>query len=268
MKYSYGHVFRYFKVRTIKIALLGVTIATLTISCSDGGGTANGTSLPVGKANGIWGGTISSSVSGEASEIFGLTHEGEVRFVLPDWSRSHVGTYQLTESSFMSQGTVYGVGSGVGVPYYSTKLNGSFEEISSISGIYSSNDIHAPDVEVDSGTYSLTYNPVYERASSMSFVEGIWSYTGPNISDVTTISVGSDGTFTGTDYMGCYMSGAISLINESINLYSVSYERPSCIIAGTYSGYAYLYDGLSTNDKMFWSVDKEGYLESARFDRQ
>jgi hypothetical protein len=71
-------------------------------------------------------------------------------------------------------------------------------------------------------TLSLHFNPLYDQPSSLAGIAGVW--LGPTDA-VTTI--GSGGALTVVDATGCRLSGTISLVESSYDIYSMM---------GTYSG--------------------------------
>ena len=97
----------------------------------------------------------------------------------------------------------------------------------------------------ENGTFSLSYNTLYERPSSLAIISGIW--LGQN----STFNISSSGTISGSDVFGCQYGGQFSIINSSFNAYKLAVTVTQCGAAdGSYSGLATLSDSITTNDTM------------------
>ena len=72
---------------------------------------------------------------------------------------------------------------------------------------------------------ALTYNPVYERDSSLGAVAGNYLDTERDV----VVNVNNDGEFFSQDPRShCITNGTVSVINAAFNLYRVEYEFSNC----------------------------------------
>jgi hypothetical protein len=94
----------------------------------------------------------------------------------------------------------------------------------------------------NSGTLKMTFDTLYNRASSLSTISG-------NFADGSdTITISSDGSIFEQDpNTGCVVNGTVSIINASYNAYRVQYSFANCI--GQYAVLNGLqFSGLGTLD--------------------
>lgn len=80
------------------------------------------------------------------------------------------------------------------------------------------------------GTWSLSFNALSNRGSSLATVSGNYTDTGTGI----VIAIASNGVMSGQNSTnGCVLNGTISVINTSYDIYQVAYNYQSC--TGTYA---------------------------------
>ncbi|MFT4047666.1 MAG: hypothetical protein QM661_13370 [Solimonas sp.] len=73
------------------------------------------------------------------------------------------------------------------------------------------------------GVLSLTYDEdAYETKSDVTLIEGTWGIEDAYDATTLSLTVSSDGTFSGTDEDDCTYSGTFSIIDQAYNLYEVS----------------------------------------------
>jgi hypothetical protein len=95
-----------------------------------------------------------------------------------------------------------------------------------------------------SGAISLSFNSLYNVASSLAAISG--NYTDPGTGDVYSVS--SSGVISWQDAMtGCVGNGTISIINASYNAYRVQFSYGNCTgAAAVLNGVAF--SGLASLD--------------------
>jgi hypothetical protein len=85
-------------------------------------------------------------------------------------------------------------------------------------------------------SFDLTSEAVYKQPSALATLMGTWSYTANGFS--LTVTIATNGTFTGIDSNNCSYAGSFAIINPVFNAYSETYTR-SCNGTGlTFTGLA------------------------------
>jgi hypothetical protein len=228
-----------------------MTLALATAGCNSDGlpGSSTSTGTVNASAAGIWQGTDSAS---------GLSLTGIVNAAgLSDFIRSdgtqYIGTLQVAGSTLVATldvstqfGTVFSDGSNFGVGM----LNAAVSTNSSISG---SMDITTSANSTISSTWSLTFNSLYDNASSLMGISG--NYTNASTGDPlngATVSISGTGAMTAQSATtDCVLNGQVSTANTSNNAYEVSYSLENCggayaVLNGiAFSGLAILNSGAS-----------------------
>jgi hypothetical protein len=75
-----------------------------------------------------------------------------------------------------------------------------------------------------SGTFSLAYDALYDRDSSLATISG--SFSGPS---GTVVTVDADGSIFSQDATtGCVVNGKASIIDAAYNMYRVQYTYGNC----------------------------------------
>ena len=101
----------------------------------------------------------------------------------------------------------------------------------------------------DTGTLTLSYDPLFERAVDITELAGLWEYSSDQLS--ISINVTPTGEIKGTDSAGCNYYGALEKFRAGINALSVSLELASCNMTdGHYAGMAHVGDGKAQNDTL------------------
>jgi hypothetical protein len=198
----------------------------LLASCGGGGSSSSGSTSsapppPVTNASpgGIWRGT--DSISG--LQIVGLVDEsGEFQFIRSD-NVQYVGTASVSVNSisanfegFTQLGTVFADNSNHGTG----AVTGTVQARSSLS---LTTQFKTDAGTSTSGTLNLTFDALYNRASSLSTLSG--NYSSGNV--VVTLS--SNGSIFSQDpTTGCVVNGTVSIINATYNAYKVQFSYASC----------------------------------------
>ena len=234
----------------------------LLIGCGGGSSSSNPSQPPPpaqSVISGIWSGTVTSTTLGQNSTVLGIISESrEAVFITSDGSQLHgsltVSGSQVSGSikSYAPIGFFFPDGSSV----TTTSISATAQTKSSISGTYTGGG--------DTGTFSLTYDTLYDRPSSLGLVSGTWLSSGG-----TVITVDQAGQFTGADSFGCLYNGQASAISSSHNAYKVNVTTSSCgTFDGAYDGLATLSDNIVLNDTLTVGVSNASFSIVAVFTLQ
>ena len=237
-----------------------IVFATLT-ACGGGGGGGTAPAPPASpappapvptNAGGIWEGT--SNTSGLILNFAGVvTENGEGRFFDDNGTQYIVsnisgndGSVTLNFTAVAQFGFVFLDGSTV----TTGSLTGTVIEQTSFTGNFSV-------ATGESGTISLTYNPIYERDSSFSKLEGLWDENGFGI-----LSFNADGSFFEQDTFGCVFDGQASIIDPAFNVYSLNMTVSLCGagVDGQYTGLGVLTDFASTDDTFILQMNDDDLI--------
>jgi len=175
---------------------------------------------PEASPGGVWQGTSSLGVG-----VVGLVSEtGQFHFIRGD-SVQFVG--RLTTSGdelsanfvgYVPFGEKFGDGSTTGVG----SLSGNLDERTSISADI---DFTTSRGAASQSTISLSYDPIYERDSSLESVAGNYLDTEKNV----VINVNNAGELFSQDPKSqCITNGTVSVIDPAFNLYRVEYTFSNC----------------------------------------
>lgn len=244
-----------------------VSVVVIYISASllvaRGGGSSSTSNLPPPdppqSVSGIWNGTATSSAFGTSSDVVGLISESKEAFFITSQGGQDHGTVAVSGSKVT--GSLHAIApTGQFFPDGSSattiSVTGTVHTKSTLSGSFSGGG--------DTGTFSLTYNSLYDRPSSVALVTGTWL-----TSDGILISVDQFGQFNGSDTSGCVLSGQVSIINSSFNAYKVNLTVTNCgLVDGDYDGLAALADNLAANDTLEVGVSNASISIVAEFTRQ
>ena len=216
-------------------AVLAIVVLAFMPACGGGGGSGGSgdTDSAINVSpEGHWVGTFVDADSSQSTVLGLITASGEVQFV----NFGEQGQAGAAEQYGMSGQISMNGSSGSGVvsilppqdyhytdPNLVPKATLSFEvvEKQSITGSYVSED--------DSGSFYLEYSNSYEHPSALDLIEGNWGYFQQTFGLSKSLVIGQDGSFTGSDNMGCSYSGNISVINPSYNLYRVTTTISGCV---------------------------------------
>ena len=146
-------------------------------------------------------------------------------------------TYQSNMSMFIRDGSLFGT----------VKLNGIVsEQASVITARYLTTG-------EDTGTLTLSYDPLFERAVDFAEIAGLWEYISEQLS--ISVNVMPTGKIEGTDSAGCNYYGTLEEIRPGINALSVNLELASCSTTdGHYTGMAHVGDTKAQNDTLHLHV--------------
>lgn len=212
------------------------------------GGTEPSVPLERGRQSesGLWIGTM-TSVTKKVSSISGvITENKRIKLI-------SAGGVEQFSGNVIAQGDA---ASGEMTEFYAvsagakkkTDMNFSLESIvekESISGTYASG--------LDSGDFLLSYNPAYDRASSLSTVSGAWSSKNENI------KIDLANGFNGQGVSGCSYVGSVAVIDPLFNSYNLNVVVSGCTdeaLSGDYYGVAWLEDAINENDTLKYSIVK------------
>jgi hypothetical protein len=200
------------------IALAGGCVA----GCFGGGGGGGGGLVPTtASPGGIWQGTDTRA----GQQVAGLVAEtGQFNFRLADGAL-YIGT--VTVSGTTGSGSFEGF-----APLGTTFADGSTHGTGSVSGNVQERASFTATTQfrTDGGTsytdtLSLTFNSLYNRASSLTTIAGNFAEAGTG----TVFSVTGTGTIFAQDATsGCVINGAVSIINAAYNAYGVSVVYELC----------------------------------------
>ncbi len=114
----------------------------------------------------------------------------------------------------------------------------------------------------DTGALKVAYSELYEKSSSLKYLEGDWSYTDRD-QLTSTISIGEGGNVTGHDSDGCKFSGHIDIIDPQYNAYQTNLEVSECgSVDDGYTGVAYVNENTfvvqvaNKNYALFYAFEK------------
>jgi hypothetical protein len=145
---------------------------------------------------------------------------------------------------FAGPGGSWPDGSSVG----NVTIDGTLAQRTLMSGIYSTSTM-------ESGSFELFYDELYERNSSLALLAGVWTAYDDLGSPEVTFTVQSTGGFNGQNAQGCTSNGQFSIIDARYDLYAVRSTVSGCPIAGDYSGFSLLADIGAANDAVMFAVD-------------
>jgi hypothetical protein len=216
-----------------------VSLATTLFLAACGGGGGGTTHA---NPDGIYKGTFTEN--GVTADVTGLVYGGrlilfsESAEVLIDGTIAVSGTDSTVSAASYDAFGLVDTGT----------LTGTVDEGASLSGTYST-------ALGDTGSYSLTFDPIYNRSASLATLADTWSdatWAATHGFDAFTFSALSNGSFTGSDTGGCLFDGTLAPVSPGINIYIVAMTVSSCGAAnGNFTGYATTDDTTATNDTLF-----------------
>ncbi|MBK8571718.1 MAG: hypothetical protein IPN91_03540 [Holophagaceae bacterium] len=246
-------------------ALTGSLLLALGCGGSGGGGGSVTPPLPVGPQNpaGIYAGTIQSVAATvivlDSGEFSWATNNGLLA----------TGNLVVSGGSFTGTGTLWAPNgtyfTGVGFTAPVTITNGTVVTASTMSASYTS--------PVGNGSFHFTYNPVFTRQVTLTTLAGNYNYMQDGYGYPVSISILSDGTFTGRWYVtpdSRAFSGTITQPNPSQNAFRVQLNMPGVgpyPIPSNYSGLGFLTDGTSMNSDLTILLTDSGNQWALRFKR-
>ncbi len=225
--------------------VLSLALSVLLISCGGGGGYGGGGSNPQNASpGGIWSGADSDS----PLQVTGIIDEsGSLRFIRADGVQ-YVGTAMTSGNSISANFDAY-------TPFGSTFADGSTHETGTLTGsidarvsITASTQSMTDKGTVSKGTLALTFNPLYNQASSLAVIAGNYAEAGSG----TAVSIDAGGAIFSQDAnTGCVVNGTATIVDASYDAYAVLATYASCTGAAavlngiTFSGLATLDTSVS-----------------------
>lgn len=204
---------------------------------------------PQEAACGIWNGTFTSSAGYGSSTVLGMiAPNNEIHFVSSSAAQFN-GTGSVWGASVTANLNAF-AGPDMTFPngsnYGQVTMNGTVSPKSSLTGTYSGVG--------DWGTFSLTYDPDYDRGASLNTIAGNWLASDPSGYRLT-MTIGANGAFSGSDTNGCTFSGTAAVMNRLYNAYSVTMTLANCgALNGYYTGLGAVGDDVSVNDGLLIGV--------------
>jgi hypothetical protein len=250
----------------------------LFLRFKDGGGTTRGstsvalTSTPALAAGQTAGGFylgVYRVTSGPFLGLFGpagvlIAEDGEMAGITEDPATDAISSLftgqalPTTSLQYASSGTVFaavGYTLPSGLTVSPLTVNGAVSPRNFVAGLYSLQD--------ETGEYYVSYDAsIYEQPSAISLVSGAWTIRDLSGDAAGSLTVTSNGSFSGTDVLGCGYNGTISIINASYNAYHVALNVSNCgEINGAYSGLSYLFTSYNPNDSLRFELSSSFAIE-------
>lgn len=215
--------------------------------CGGGGDDGNSSPSPVTTQSiaGIWIGSFTSNVSHRTFSILGvITEQGMARFISTALHTEYTADrLNVSGNNFSATATVYG---GAGRYDGTAELAGTFTQRGNINGTFAGVG--------DAGSFSLAYNSLYERPSSLEAIAGTWTNYASGYYEKFTID--SNGNVSRPVISGCTTSGSVSIIDPRYNVYAVNLTVNNCGDEnGFYRGLAVMTDTEASNDTIVGSAN-------------
>jgi hypothetical protein len=204
---------------------------------------------------GIWNGAFTATTGSDFGPAQALISEtGTAHFIRGDARRTQFsGFFALSETpDFEEALSLLDPSLGIvlvldtsGTIFPRNQIIGTYEDVPSGSA----------------GTLAFTYDPIYERGSSLTAISGTWS------DGTRQLSIDAAGMISGA------ATGQIELLNPALNLYRVTLDDPSHPFGLELEGLATLSDTTVANDTLIYAVRTPPCLcfinsDTARFTRQ
>ena len=206
---------------------------------------------PFPSVGGIWQGTFSSTPLSQTFSLTGIASENNKLHLISNYGAQYVGVATVSGTSVSGTFNAYAPSNYVlsdGSTIGAFSINGTIAPKQSISGTYSGLD--------DSGSFSLTYNYLYYRDSSLSLLAGQWLLSTINNETYNILlTVQSNGTVTGNDIHGNTYNGGFSIINSNYNAYQVDMNVTDTLgQKNVYNGLASLSDSGAQNNLLYFGA--------------
>ena len=231
---------RCMKMRKVLLILLTLFIVLIT-SCFDDDNDSSSTVVDDESAEGIYSFLNSVFLSFKDSSNSPrqlpvdvvIANTGEARFLFIQQNIQFVGNVNVKGGKLTASLKPFSGGDALDSI---VELNGVVVTKDNIQGDYTWGE--------DFGRFVLNYSPLYEQSSSLSKLEGMWTFneasSGGTIFTIT-ITVDPDGTLFGSNTEGCIYNGKFGIIDSRYNVYSMSIELSLCgDLNGEYEGLAFL----------------------------
>lgn len=234
-------------MKRMGLFLLVVVMIFWAAGCGGGGDDGNSSPSPVTTQSfaGIWIGSFTSNVSHKTFSILGvITEQGTARFISTSLHMEYAADrINVSGNNFSATAAVYGSS---GRYTGTSELAGTFTQRGNVNGTYAGAG--------DAGSFSLAYNALYERPSSLEAIAGTWTNYSSGYYEKFTID--SKGNVTRPIISGCTTSGSVSIIDPRYNVYAVNLTVNNCGDEnGFYRGLAVLTDTNGSNDTIVGSAN-------------
>jgi hypothetical protein len=213
------------------LPVVTITGSSLVVGCGGGGGSTGSCGSGGSTCNvlgpGYYEGTVTPQGDSQTPAVAIITETGDGAMSGQDgaYYRFNVGFSGNTVT-----GNYYGFSPSAGGPQTTS---------GSMSATTTSTDLTGT-LTLGSGatvaSFALTSEAVYKQASALATLMGAWSYTANGFS--LTVTIATNGTFTGTDSNNCSYTGTFGIINPVFNAYTETYIRSCNGTSLSFSGFA------------------------------
>jgi hypothetical protein len=201
---------------------------------------------------GLWYGTLTFDATMGTEDAIGMIGEdGRFRLVSAETLVQMSGTVSVAGTSLTGSGKAFASPGGTwsdGSIVADVDITATVDQRASISGAWST-------TAAESGTFEFFYDPLYERDSALTLLDGLWTAYDDFGNPDVTFSIQTSGSFDGQNAQGCTSTGQFGVIDARFNLYSIQSTISGCGIAGDYTGVAVLADLVTPNDALIFAID-------------
>jgi len=225
-----------------KIFLILAVSSLIALAGCGGGGNDNAVVAPpvANQAlDGIWNGTFTSAVlGGTIAAYMVITPANAMRYVTSQGVQGagaviiSGGAFSGAITAFTPAGAFFPNGSSIGA----LTAIGTGTAKGTLTGTYSGAG--------DNGTFTFTYDPIYDRGASLATIAGTWAGTFISVGTgaIVTANISAGGIITGSDTAGCIYNGSLSIIDPLKNVYTSTMIQTVCTPAITLTGLATVTD--------------------------
>jgi hypothetical protein len=215
------------------LPVVTITGSSLMVGgCGGGSGGSCGSAgsacpPPIVLGPGYYEGTLtaqSSSQSTPAVAIVAETGNGAMSGQDGTYYRFNVGFSGTTLS-----GNYYGLSAGG-----TQKTTGTISAQATSSALTGTFAVGSSTVD----SFQMNLEAVYNQTSALATLMGTWSYTDTANGFSLTVTIASNGSFTGTDSSNCAYAGSFGIINPVFDAYSETYTRSCNGTTVTFTGFA------------------------------
>jgi hypothetical protein len=233
---------------------IAIAAAAALTACGGGGSSGPPPPPPNAAVDGIWESSYTNSAGNAADSVILATADGNYFSIGVDTITKCEGLGDGTLASnandltlsgsvvlnpcTFADGTHIGTFSGSG-----TIQDGTSISLTSLTLKSSLSNSYPPDWLGQ----SMTFDPLYDEASSFARVAGMYHVPGPGGTVLGVITIAADGTFTyGPDTAGCSGSGSLSIIDDKHAIMGIAVDFVNCASLGAgMSGDAILDDTVN-----------------------
>jgi hypothetical protein len=239
------------KVRFTVRRLILISSIIFVASCGGGsGGGGDGDDGGAGSlkvdADGFWDGTFTeNSVTYNLSAVI---YDDKFIGISADAGALYTGNVAVDGSTMTGDVGVLEIGGGFD---HTTSVTATVVAGSTIDGTTAD--------ATGTTTFALTYNDLWDRDPDLATVAGIYSATTGLYT--FTMTVATDGSYTGSDTDGCAYSGTITPFDTTHNYYQLTMTVTNCGAEdGTYAGTTFLDDFNVPNDLLVLIIDDPSFI--------